>query len=312
MRLGLDVFGGDFAPDATIKGAILARKELSKEHAIVLLGDKEIIEAKLSQEGQPISAFDIIHCPDTIGMGEHPAKAFMKKPNSSIGVGFQLLKENELDAFASAGNSGAMLAGCMLSIKPVHGVIRPTITSVLPRLDGSVGIILDVGTNIDCKPDVLYQFGILGSQYAKYIHQIENPKVGLINIGEEEEKGNLTSQAAHVQMRDSKEFNFIGNVEGRDIFDNKVDVIVCDGFTGNIILKQAEAFYSLIKKRGIQDSYFDRFNYELYGGTPVLGVNSNVIIGHGISSPLAIKNMINLAREVADVKLASKIREAFQ
>jgi len=201
----------------------------------------------------------------------------------------------------------------MYSVKAISGVIRPCITSIMPKIDnGGVGIVLDVGTNADCRPDVLYQFGILGSIYAEFIYNIENPKVGLLNIGEEEEKGNLNTRAAYEMMKDTEEYNFIGNVEGRDLFGDKVDVIVCDGFTGNVVLKEAEAFYSLIKKRGIKDEYFDRFNYELYGGTPILGVNSNVIIGHGNSSPQAVKNMLLLSRDVAEANLSERIKSAFE
>ena len=235
-----------------------------------------------------------------------------QKPNSSIAVGFQLLKDNHIDAFAGTGNTGAMLVGAIYSVKSVAGVIRPCITSLLPKEKGGRGVILDVGTNADCKPDVLYQFGILGSIFAEHIYGIKNPKVGLLNIGEEQEKGNLIAQAAHQLMRDSKDFNFIGNIEGRDLFNEKADVIVCDGFTGNVVLKQAESFYSLIKKRNRSDDYFERFNYENYGGTPILGINSSVIIGHGISNDIAIKNMIFLSKEVVEVKLSEKIKLAFQ
>jgi phosphate acyltransferase len=244
-------------------------------------------------------------------MGEHPTKAFSKKTGSSIAAGFSLLKDKKIDAFASAGNTGAMLVGSIYTVKSVTGVIRPCITSMLPKESGNYNIILDVGANADCKPDVLYQFGILGSLFSKYIFNNENPRVGLLNIGEEEKKGNLLTQAAHELMKDSKDFNFIGNVEGRDIFSEKVDVIVCDGFTGNVVLKEAESFYSLIKKRGIKDEFFDKFNYELYGGTPILGINSNVIIGHGISNGLAIKNMVLLSKDVTEARLSDKIKEAF-
>ena len=169
-----------------------------------------------------------------------------------------------------------------------------------------------MGINLDCKPDVLYQFGILGSVYAQKVFGISNPRVGLLNIGEEEKKGNTTVQAAHSLMKDSIDFNFVGNVEGRDIFSPEVDVIVCDGFTGNVMLKEAEAFYALIKKEGIDNEFFNRMNYEKYGGTPILGVNGNVIIGHGISSPEAIKNMLKLSLEVAQAKLSENIKIAFQ
>jgi phosphate acyltransferase len=159
---------------------------------------------------------------------------------------------------------------------------------------------------------VLYQFGILGSIYAKEVYKIENPKVGLLNIGEEPEKGNLVSQATHALMKDSKDFNFVGNVEGRELFTDHADVIVCEGFTGNVVLKTAEAFYTLIKKRKRSDEYFDTFNYELYGGTPILGINSNVLIGHGISSPLAFQNMLVLAKDIVEAKLSEKIKQVFQ
>jgi phosphate acyltransferase len=253
-----------------------------------------------------------VHTEEAIEMGEHPTKAFLKKPNSTIALGFKLLQEGKIRAFSSTGNSGAMLVGAMYTIRTIPGVIRPCITTALPILNGGVSVLLDVGINSDVKPDVLYQFGILGSVLAEQIYNIDNPKVGLINIGEEEEKGNLLTQAAHQLMKDSKEFNFIGNIEGRDLFNGKADVIVCDGFTGNVILKQAEALYTLMKKRNVHDEYFERFNYELYGGTPVLGVNGNVIIGHGISNANAVKNMIKLSVDSAEAQLTQHIRNVFK
>jgi len=311
MRIGLDVMGGDFAPSVTVKGAILAKTALPENTKIILIGNETLIKQELQKENYSADAFEIVPTTQVIEMGEHPTKAFQQKTDSSIAVGFSLLKQGKIDAFASAGNTGAMLVGSMFVLKPIPGVIRPCITSILPKLNGKFGIILDVGTNADCKPDVLYQFGILGMLYAKYVYNIENPKIGLLNIGEEEKKGNLLTQAAYELMKDSKDFNFIGNVEGRDLFDEKVDVIVCDGFTGNVVLKEAEAFYYLIKKRGIEDEFFNRFNYEIYGGTPILGINSNVLIGHGISSALAIKNMLLLSKNVAEAKLSEKINQAF-
>ncbi len=304
--------GGDFAPSATISGAILAHKELSKDIRIVLIGDKEQIVEELAKHNADSSNFDMVHTTEVVGMGDHPTKVFSHKPNSSIAVGFQLLKEGKIDAFASNGNTGAMLVGSMFSVKVVSGVIRPCITSLLPKENGGVGLILDVGSNADCKPDVLYQFAVLGSLFSEHVYGVKNPKVGLLNIGEEPEKGNLVSQAAHALMKDSKDFNFIGNIEGRDVFSENVDVIVCDGFTGNIVLKQAEAFYSMIKRRGLSDDYFDRFNYENYGGTPVLGINSTVMIGHGISNDIAVKNIILLSKEIVEAKLAEKITQVFK
>jgi len=312
MRIGLDVMGGDFAPSATIKGAVLAQQELGNTATLVLIGDESKIKAELVLENVDSSKFKFVHAPDQIGMGEHPTKAFVKKPKSSISIGFHLLKEGLIDGFASAGNSGAMLVGAFYTIKSITGVIRPSITSILPKENGGLGLLLDVGINSDCKPDVLHQFAILGSLYAEHVHGISNPKVALLNIGEEEGKGNLLTQAAYSLMKDSEDFNFVGNVEGRDLFNDSADVIVCDGFTGNIVLKQAEAFYALTKKRGIKDAYFDRFNYENYGGTPILGVNGTVMIGHGISNAKAIKNMLLHTAEVIDAKLSDKIKIAFQ
>ena len=312
MKIGIDIMGGDFAPDATVSGAILAYNELPQNVRLVLIGDKEQIISSLTEKGADSNNFDIVHASEVISMGEHPTKAFTQKPNSSISIGFHLLKEGKIDGFASNGNTGAMLVGSMFSVKTISGVIRPCITSLLPKENGETGLILDVGINADCKPDVLYQFAILGSLFAEHVYGIKKPKVGLLNIGEEPEKGNLVSQATHSLMKDTKDFNFIGNVEGRDIFNDMADVIVCDGFTGNVVLKQAEALYTMIKKRGLSDAYFDRFNYENYGGTPVLGINSTVMIGHGISNDIAVKNMLLLTKDIVEAKLSDKIKQAFQ
>ena len=312
MKIGLDIMGGDFAPEATTRGAILAYKQLPAHVKLVLIGNTDLFIPILNSSGISPDNFEIIHSTEVIEMGEHPTKAYTKKTRSSIATGFNLLKRNQIDCFASAGNTGAMLVGSVYSVKPIIGVIRPCITSVLPKENGKVGIILDVGANADCKPDVLYQFGLLGSLYAKNIFGIAEPKVGLINIGEEEKKGNLLAQATYELMKETSEFNFIGNIEGRDIFKENVDVMVCDGFTGNVVLKEAEAFYNLIQSRGICDEFFERFNYENYGGTPILGINSNVIIGHGISNEIAIKNMILLSKDIIEANLSEKIKKAFQ
>lgn len=310
MNIGIDIMGGDFAPAATIGGAIIARKELPESDRLFLFGDEKIIKEALISEGADPSAFEIVHASEAIGMGEHPTKAISQKPNSGIALGFKYLKKNKIDAFASAGNTGAMLVGSIFSVNTIQGVIRPCITSILPKENGSVGVLLDVGAVPDCRPDVLYQFGILGSLYAQYVYNIKNPKVGLLNIGEEEEKGNLLTQATYRLMKDTKDFNFIGNVEGRDLFKDKADVIVCDGFSGNIALKQTEALYRMVMKRGFIDDFFKRLNYENYGGTPILGINSTVMIGHGISNNIAIKNMILLAKDVHEARLSKKIKTA--
>lgn len=311
MKIGIDVLGGDFAPEANLKGAILAKNELPGETTITLIGDQEQILSGLSLLGEDPANFEIVHAPDIITMHDHPTRAIPQKPNSSIAVGFDLLAKGQIDAFASTGNTGAMLVGAIYKINTIPGIIRPCITSTLPNIDGSTSIILDVGSNADCKADVLMQFAELGTLYASYVFGVENPRIALLNIGEEPSKGNLLTQSAHKLLQDSDSINFVGNIEGRDLFSGKADVIVCDGFTGNVVLKEAEGIYTLMRKRGIRDEYFDRFNYENYGGTPILGVKGNVIIGHGISNDIAVKNMIIHSWEVANSGLANKINEAY-
>lgn len=311
MKIGLDISGGDFAPDVNIDGALLAYNELPKDSRLVLIGDESVIRDGLKNRGISHDFFDIIHAPEVITFHDHPTRAIPKKPNSSIAVGFDLLAKGELSVFASTGNTGAMLVGSMYKLNTIPGIIRPCITSTLPAINGEKTILLDVGSNADCKVDVLCQFAVLGSIYAKNVYGIEKPRIALLNIGEEDSKGNLLTIAAHKLLSEAEDINFIGNIEGRDIFTGKADVIVCDGFTGNIVLKQAEGIYTLMKQRGIKDEYFDRFNYENYGGTPILGVKGNVIIGHGISNNIAVKNMILLANEVAASGLASKVNDAF-
>lgn len=311
MRIGLDVMGGDFGPKVTVKGAILASKELPNTSKLILFGDKIEIQNVLQSENADFSKFEIVGTSQVVETGEHPVKAIAKKKDSSVLVGFMQLADSKIEGFASAGNTGAMLVGAMYSVKQVPGIIRPCITSPMPTVKGGTSILLDVGINPDCKPDVLYQYAILGSLYTKHVYNIENPRVALLNIGEEEEKGNLLTSATYKLMKDTEDFNFVGNIESDKIFDGGIaDVIIADGFTGNIVLKEAEAFYALIKKRGINDEYFDKFNPEIYGGTPILGINSTVIIGHGSSSIEAIKNMVLHTHHVADVKLSDKIKKA--
>jgi glycerol-3-phosphate acyltransferase PlsX len=311
MKIGIDILGGDFAPDANIAGAVLARKELPQDVQLVLIGDQDLILSGLNALNESTDGYEIIHAPDVITMHDHPTRAIPQKPQSSIAVGFDLLAKKQIDVFASTGNTGAMLVGAIYKVNTVPGIIRPCITSVLPTIDGGNSILLDVGSNADCKADVLYQFAVLGSLYSQNVYGIDKPRIALLNIGEEDTKGNLLTIAAHKLLADSDEINFIGNLEGRDLFSGKADVIVCDGFTGNVVLKQAEGIYTLMRKRGIRDDYFDRFNYENYGGTPILGVKGNVIIGHGISNDKAVKSMLLHSYEVAKSGLAGKINEAF-
>jgi glycerol-3-phosphate acyltransferase PlsX len=312
MKIGLDIMGGDYAPKANVLGAIAAHKLLSPNEQLVLIGDIQQIKPLVSENGFNPDHFEYVHTEEVIGMGEHPTKAIVQKPNSSISVGFNLLKQGKLDSFASAGNSGAMLVGAVFSVKTIPGIIRPCLCTHVPKLSGGVGLMLDVGANADCKPDTLLQFGVLGSLYAENVMQINNPKVALMNIGEEDEKGNMLSMATFPLMKETNLFNFVGNIEGRDLFNDKADVIVCDGFTGNVLLKLAESFYVVTIKKGLKDEFFDRLNYENYGGSPVLGVNAPVIIGHGISSPTAVKNMIMQSRDMVATGLVEKIQAAFK
>src|SRR5476651_756797 len=312
MKIGLDIMGGDYAPKATVLGAIEAYKALSADQKLVLIGDKEVAATILQENNVSPDHFEFVHTTEVIGMGEHPTKAVVQKPDSSISVGFQLLKEGKIDAFSSAGNTGAMLVGSMFSVKAIPGVQRPAIASIVPKLKGGLGVLLDVGANADCKPEVLVQFGVLGSLFSQNVYGIANPRVALMNIGEEEEKGNIVAQATYPLMKESNLFNFVGNVEGRDLFNDSADVYVCDGFTGNIMLKMAESFYVITLKKGLKDEFFDRFNYEQYGGSPILGVNAPVVVGHGISSPEAIKNMVLLCRDMVESGLVDKIKQAFQ
>ena len=311
MRIGLDVSGGDFAPEVNLEGLKLAMKELPTA-SFFLFGDKEQVEAHASFSDIDLSRVQVIHAPDQITFRDNPTRAILKKPKSSISVGLNWLSTRKIDVFSGTGNTGAMLVGAIYKSTTIPGVIRPCITSTLPTITGDKTILLDVGSNADCKADVLSQFAVLGSIYAQYILGKKQPKVALLNIGEEESKGNLLSIAAHELLKSTDVINFIGNVEGRDLFTGVADVIVSDGYTGNVVLKQAEGMYSLIKQRGINDEYFDRFNYENYGGTPILGIRGNVIIGHGISNEIAIKNMLLHSYEVASSGLAKKIRKAFK
>ncbi|MBD3749012.1 MAG: phosphate acyltransferase PlsX [Sphingobacteriales bacterium] len=311
MRIGLDIMGGDYAPNATVLGAIAAQKHLKEQQHLVLFGNKNQIVPILKEQNFNPDLFEYVETTEVIGMGEHPTKAIVQKPNSSISLGFQFLKEGKIDSFASAGNTGAMLVGSLFSVKAIEGVTRPAVSAIIPKVKGGFGMMVDAGANADCKPENLVQFAIMGSLYAKYVYNIETPKVGMMNLGEEEEKGNLLTQASYPLLKGNSNINFIGNIEGRDLFNDKADVIVCDGFTGNVLLKLAESFYVLTLKKGLKDEFFDRFNYEQYGGSPVLGVNAPVIIGHGISSPEAIKNMILLSKDMVETKIIERFKTAF-
>ena len=311
MRIGLDVMGGDFAPDAIIEGAVDSLGHLTDKEELFLIGDENSIYRKLEELQTDPSRFHIVHTTQVIEMADHPAKAFAQKQDSSIAVGYLMLNNGELEGFCSAGNTGAMLVGASYTVKLIPGVLRPALATILPCIDTRDSVILDVGLNPDCKPEVLLQYAILGSIYAKYVLGTMNPTVGLINLGEEETKGTPAIKAAYELMKEYPGINFAGNIEGNHLFrETMTDVVVCDGFVGNVILKQGEAFHHIYKSRNLKDAYFDRLDFENYGGTPIVGINANVVIGHGISKRKAIMNMILSTKAVVQANLAQKIKEA--
>ena len=312
MKLGLDIMGGDFAPRCTVEGAVSALKEIGAGNRIVLLGPEDLIKAELRRHDVSSDRFDIVNCSDCIHMEEKPLKALAEKPNSGIAAGFRLLSQGELDAFVSAGNSGAVLAGSVPHLKCIPGVLRPCTCTVVPQEeDGAYSLLLDIGTTPDAKPETMVQFAIIGSLYSRYVLGCASPRVALMNVGTEDGKGNLQCQSVFPLLKACSHINFVGNMEPRQLFKNHAEVFVTDGFVGNIILKEIETFYRLLQKRGISDPLFDRLNYEIYGGSPILGVNAPVILGHGISSPLAVKNMLLQAERMCRQGLIEALRRLF-
>jgi glycerol-3-phosphate acyltransferase PlsX len=312
IRVTIDAMGGDHAPHSIVAGAVLAHRAHGDRVALTLAGDSELIRAEmenLSAAGLPI---DILHCDQVIGMAEEPAESVRKKQDSSIVVGLTMQKERESDAFISAGNTGAVMAASLLVLGRLKGVNRPAIGTFFPSEKGRT-LVLDVGANSECKALNLYQFALMGTIYYSKIFSNDNPKVGLLSIGEEKSKGNELTVASH-KLISAADLNFIGNVEGRDILQGKADVVVCDGFVGNIILKFAESIYSFLAqlvRQKVKVSLFakigalllrpafrdlkKKFDYSEYGGAPLLGINGVSIICHGGSSAKAIKNAVAMA-----------------
>lgn len=310
MRIGIDMMGGDYAPGSTISGAILAREDLPENVEIALIGDREIYSRYLEEHQLNVEGLSVIHTPDIVGMEDHPLKAFKEKPEASLFLGNRLLMDSTLDGFCSAGNTGALLVGAIQIVTSIPGIIRPAIAAPIPNLENNRSIMLDVGLNPDARPDVLYQYGTIGTIYSRLVHGIEDPSVALLNVGKEENKGNLVSRSAYQLMKDSSVYNFVGNFEANELFvSDRAHVIVTDGFVGNMMLKEAEAFYRVVSAKGIGNGYFEMFNFENFGGTPVLGINAPVIIGHGISNEKAIKNMLLHTAEVVGAGLVNRIKE---
>jgi phosphate acyltransferase len=311
IKIGLDMMGGDFAPLEAVKGTASYLATAMPEVEVVLIGDSTAIQTHLADFPLPEGRYSIVHAPEVITMHEHPTKALKEKQQSSIAIGFHLLATGKTDAFISAGNTGAMMVGALFSIKAIEGVIRPTIGAYMPRENGRLGLLADVGLNADCKPEQLNQFAILATLFARHVLGIAEPRTGLVNLGEEEGKGNLLAQAVYPLLKANPQLHFIGNIEGRDILLDKADVMICDGFTGNVVLKLAESIYDMVQRRQIKDEHFDRFNFETYGGVPVLGVSKPVIIGHGISGAVAFSNMILTAVRMIETGLTEKMKASF-
>ena len=337
LKIGIDAMGGDFAPEVAVEGAVMALAKIDKESRIVLFGDEPRIRELLKKHNCSADHFDLVHCSEVIEMGDHPAKAFVAKKDSSIVVGFNQLAEGKIHGFASAGSTGAMLVGSMQVIKPVEGVIRPVISTLIPKLIGHRGLLLDVGLNVDAKPEVLAQYGFLGSIYAKSVLGIENPRVALLNIGEEEGKGNAQAKATYDLLKADERINFVGNVESSYIFAGSYggpdpDVVVAEAFVGNTVLKMAEALYRINFKLGggkprvmnflrpvlgriipklyYQQDFWEAMNGENIGGTQVIGINAPVMIGHGGSSARAICSMICAMERDIKGDFPSKLRAA--
>ena len=308
MNIGIDMMGGDYAPLEAVRGVQHYLSGHNVPAHLLLIGDEKKISALLDKEQVPRDHIRIIHAEEVIDMHEHPTRAMKEKQRSSIAIGFQLLAGGKMDAFLSAGNTGAMMVGALMALKPVEGVIRPAISTIVPKTNGGTALLLDVGLNADCKPEQLNQFAIMGSVYANLILGIDNPRVGLINVGEEESKGNMLAQAAYPLLKKNAAIRFVGNIEGRDVLMNdKADVMICEGFTGNIILKLAESLYDLSREIKLGHPYFERFYFENYGGTPVLGISRPVIIGHGISHARAFMNMIHLPQIMVEKSVVERM-----
>lgn len=325
MKIAVDAMGGDHAPGEIVRGAVEAAREYRQE--VILVGDQEKISAELG--GAPPGFIEILHAPEIIAMGEHPAVAVRRKKQSSIVQAVKLVQEGKAAAVVSAGSTGAAMAAALLGLGRIRGIDRPAIASILPRRVGTT-VLLDAGANVDCKPHNLLQFGIMGSLYAEKILGVLMPRVGLLNVGEEETKGNELTLAAFPLLREAR-INFLGNVEGRDIFAGTVDVVVCDGFVGNIVLKAGEGLAAALihmVKEEVSKSWLAkmgtamaipalkgfkrRVDYAEYGGAPLLGVNGVVIICHGSSTSRAIKNAIKRAREAVENRLVDAIRTSIE
>jgi len=325
MRIALDAMGGDNAPGEIIAGAIEAIELLSENDELILVGPKDTIEPQLSSLSSRKSTISVVDAPDVIGMDEPPIESLRKKPKSSIGVVAKLAKHGRTDAIISAGNTGACAAAFQMRMRNLSGVNRPGIAVVFPTIDGPVTI-CDVGANIACKPIHLYQYGVMAKIYSRHLLGIENPRVGLMSIGSEDAKGNEVVKQARKMMKSDEKMNFVGNIEGRDIFRGICDVAVCEGFVGNVILKLTEGLvdglFKAIKHELLQEKLrlalkfkpvikriYSKYDYNEYGGALLLGLNGTALICHGSSRRKTIKNAILASKKFYTEKINDKIIE---
>ena len=327
IKIVVDAMGGDEAPLNDVSGAIIAAELKPDTLEIILVGKEKLIKDELLKHKVNLSNISIVNASEVITMEDSPTDSLKSKPDSSINVGINLVKDKKADAFVSAGNTGAVMTTSILRLGRIEGVGRPTIGSLFPTDFGKT-MVFDVGASVDCKAKHLLEFAVMGNIYMKSIYNVSSPKIGLLSVGEEKSKGDTLTLEAY-ELLEKSDMNFIGNVEGRDVLRGKADVIVCDGFVGNVILKFAESVLDVIKgkfRAYAEKGFFKKiwigmmygtlknvilkdFDYQEYGGVPLLGVNGVTIIGHGKSSPIAIKNMILKAEEMVSKRVNEKIKE---
>jgi glycerol-3-phosphate acyltransferase PlsX len=325
MRIAVDAMGGDHAPDAIIEGALQSLDQLSSDDEVILVGPQDVIEAKLSASGSQRDRVHIVDAPEVITMDESPVDSLRKKPKSSIAILAKLAKRDQAEAVISAGNTGACVAAFQMRMRNLPGVNRPGIAVVIPAFGGPV-VVCDVGANIACKPIHLYQYAVMAGVYSKNLLGIQNPKVGILSIGQEEAKGNEIVKKARDLIKTDHDLNFIGNVEGRDIFKGVADVVVCDGFVGNVMLKLTEGLvdglFRVIKQELMQEQLqmammfkpvmmriYQKYDYNEYGGAPLLGVDGTALICHGASQARTIKNAILAAKKYHNEHINTLISE---
>ncbi len=309
MKIALDVMGGDYAPGELLAGAVKWLQESTGQ--IILIGDEEIIQEELPQHKYDPARLEIVHASQVIGMDESPAVALRRKKDASVVVASRLVKDGIADAVVSCGSTGAQMAAAIFILGRMEGVERPPIVAAIPGRDDKPTLLVDVGANIDCRPAQLLQFALLGQAYARGVLNLDNPRVGLLNNGEEEGKGNNLTIQAHELLSQQNGLNFVGNVEGRDLFSSRCDVMVCDGFTGNILLKALEgmAFFlaaGVKQELGKIPATFARLDYTQIGGAPLLGVNGISVVCHGSSRREAVCNGLNIAADSIKNKIIDK------